>query len=60
MTKKDRKTLFTILGVCPETEEQAKRAALRLEVEAKRINLWIRNADRLPRQTRGLPDVTLD
>jgi hypothetical protein len=59
MTKKERQTLFTILGIRPDTEEQAERAELRLETEAKRIKLWLLNANRPSGQVRDLPDVTL-
>jgi hypothetical protein len=60
MTKKERQTLFAILGIYPETEEQSERAQERLETEAKRINLWLRNANRPSGQCRNLPDVTLE
>ena len=59
MTKKEQQTLFTILGIYPSTEEQAGRAQARLEAEAKRIKLWLQNANRPSGQLRGLPDVDL-
>jgi hypothetical protein len=58
MTKKERQTLFDLLGIYPSTEEQADSAVARLEAEAKRIKLWLRIANRPSGQFKGFPDLS--